>query len=149
MPCSSYPPWHHYSNYVWRGVQLMKLPIMQFSPISRHFISLPVYVTEFKVVLFHAFLNQNYVFYLYRFRKWVTSPTHPILFDSTILTISAAEYKLQSYWVIFSIRLYFQIRYVQIFFTILNVLQMQYRCHLVLLFCQSKARVSHPYTILE
>jgi hypothetical protein len=29
-----------HSNYVWRGVQVMKLLIMQFSPIPRHFISL-------------------------------------------------------------------------------------------------------------
>jgi hypothetical protein len=36
-PCSSFPTSFDHSNYVWRGVQIMKLLIMQFSPISRHF----------------------------------------------------------------------------------------------------------------
>jgi hypothetical protein len=40
MPCSSHPPWLDHSNYTWRRVQVMKLLIMQFSPASRHFISL-------------------------------------------------------------------------------------------------------------
>jgi hypothetical protein len=35
----SHPPWLDHSNYVWWGLQDMKLFIMQFSPISRHFIS--------------------------------------------------------------------------------------------------------------
>jgi hypothetical protein len=38
MPCPSHPPWLNHSNYVWRGAQVMKLLIMQFPPISRHFI---------------------------------------------------------------------------------------------------------------
>jgi hypothetical protein len=37
MPCLSHPPWIDHSNYVWRGVQVMKLLVMQFLPISRHF----------------------------------------------------------------------------------------------------------------
>jgi hypothetical protein len=37
MPCPSHPPWLDHS---WRRVQVTKLHIMQFSPISRHFISL-------------------------------------------------------------------------------------------------------------
>jgi hypothetical protein len=40
MPCLSHPSWLDHSNYVWRLVQVMKLFVMQFSPISRHFISL-------------------------------------------------------------------------------------------------------------
>jgi hypothetical protein len=40
MPRQSNPPWFDHSNYVWRGVQVMKLLTIQFSPISRHFISL-------------------------------------------------------------------------------------------------------------
>jgi hypothetical protein len=40
MSCPSHPPWLHNSNYIWRRVQVTKLLIMQFSPISRHFISL-------------------------------------------------------------------------------------------------------------
>jgi hypothetical protein len=40
MLCPSHPPWLDNSNYVWRGAQVMKLIIMQFSPISGHFISL-------------------------------------------------------------------------------------------------------------
>jgi hypothetical protein len=30
MPCPSHPPWLDHSNYVWREVQVMKLPTMQF-----------------------------------------------------------------------------------------------------------------------
>jgi hypothetical protein len=37
MPCSFHPTWVDYSNYIWRRVQVMKLLIMQFSPIPRHF----------------------------------------------------------------------------------------------------------------
>jgi hypothetical protein len=33
-------PYRVHSNYVWRGVHVMKLLIMQLSPICRHFISL-------------------------------------------------------------------------------------------------------------
>jgi hypothetical protein len=40
MPCPSHPPLLEHSNYVWRGVQVMKLFIMQFPPISRHMIPL-------------------------------------------------------------------------------------------------------------
>jgi hypothetical protein len=40
MPCPSHPPWLDHSNYVWRGVQVMKLLIMQFSPISFYIIPL-------------------------------------------------------------------------------------------------------------
>jgi hypothetical protein len=40
MPCPSHPPWLDHSNYIWRGLQIMKRLIMQFSPISRHVISL-------------------------------------------------------------------------------------------------------------
>jgi hypothetical protein len=35
MPYPSHPPWYDHSNYVWLRVQVMKLLIMQFSPISR------------------------------------------------------------------------------------------------------------------
>jgi hypothetical protein len=38
MPCPSHPPWLDHSNYVWWGVQVTKLLIMQFAPISRHMI---------------------------------------------------------------------------------------------------------------
>jgi hypothetical protein len=40
ISCPSHPPWLYHSNYIWRRVLVMKLLIMQFSPISRHFISL-------------------------------------------------------------------------------------------------------------
>jgi hypothetical protein len=40
MPCPSHPSWLDYSNYTWRRVEVMKLPIMQFSWTSCHFISL-------------------------------------------------------------------------------------------------------------
>jgi hypothetical protein len=40
MPCPSHPPWLNHSNYIWGGVQFMKLLIMQLSPISCHLISL-------------------------------------------------------------------------------------------------------------
>jgi hypothetical protein len=39
-PCPSHLSWLDNSNYVWRGVQVMKLLIMRFPSISRHFISL-------------------------------------------------------------------------------------------------------------
>jgi hypothetical protein len=38
LPISS--PWLDHSNYIWRGVQVMKLLIMQFSPTSRYLVSL-------------------------------------------------------------------------------------------------------------
>jgi hypothetical protein len=38
MPCPSHSPSLDHSNYIWRGVQVMKLLIMQFSPICHHFI---------------------------------------------------------------------------------------------------------------
>jgi hypothetical protein len=40
ITCPSHPPWPDHSNYTWRRVQITKLLIMQFSPTSRHFISL-------------------------------------------------------------------------------------------------------------
>jgi hypothetical protein len=40
MPCPSHPPWLDHSNYTGRRVKVTKLLIMQFSPTSRHFISL-------------------------------------------------------------------------------------------------------------
>jgi hypothetical protein len=40
MPCSSHTPWLDHSNFTWRRVQVIKFPIMQFSPTSGHFISL-------------------------------------------------------------------------------------------------------------
>jgi hypothetical protein len=36
MPCPSHSPWLDRSNYVWRGVQVMKLLLMPFSPIFCH-----------------------------------------------------------------------------------------------------------------
>jgi hypothetical protein len=40
MPCPSHPPWLDHSNYTWRRVQITKLLVMQFSSLSRHFVSL-------------------------------------------------------------------------------------------------------------
>jgi hypothetical protein len=40
MSRPSHPSWLDHSNYTWRRVQVMKLLIMQFSPISCHFIPL-------------------------------------------------------------------------------------------------------------
>jgi hypothetical protein len=40
MPLPSHPPRLDHSNYTWRRVQIMKLLVMQFSPFSRHLISL-------------------------------------------------------------------------------------------------------------
>jgi hypothetical protein len=39
MPCSCHP-WHDHSNYTWRSVQVMKLPIMQLPVTSCQFILL-------------------------------------------------------------------------------------------------------------
>jgi hypothetical protein len=40
VSCPSYPPWLDHSNYTWRRVQVMKLPVTQFFPTSCDFISL-------------------------------------------------------------------------------------------------------------
>jgi hypothetical protein len=34
IPCPSHPPWLVHSNWIWRRVYVMKLHIIQFSPIS-------------------------------------------------------------------------------------------------------------------
>jgi hypothetical protein len=41
MPCSSHPPGLGHSNYsyIWRRVKIIKLLVMPFSAMSRHFIS--------------------------------------------------------------------------------------------------------------
>jgi hypothetical protein len=39
MSCPS-PPWLEHSNYIWRGVQVMKFLNLQFSSVSHHFIYL-------------------------------------------------------------------------------------------------------------
>jgi hypothetical protein len=52
MPSTPHPPWLDHSNDVWRGVQVMKLLITQFPPISRHFIS-----SETKYSLQHPVLK--------------------------------------------------------------------------------------------
>jgi hypothetical protein len=36
MPCQSQSPWLDLSNYVWRGVQVMKLLVMQFPTEGRN-----------------------------------------------------------------------------------------------------------------
>jgi hypothetical protein len=38
VPCPSHSPWSDHSSYIWRGVQIMKLLIVKFSPVSRYFI---------------------------------------------------------------------------------------------------------------
>jgi hypothetical protein len=38
--CATYPPWRDHSDNNWRGVQVVKLFVMQFSPASYHFIPL-------------------------------------------------------------------------------------------------------------
>jgi hypothetical protein len=40
MPCPSHPPWLDNSNYVWWGIQVMKLLIMQLSPLFYQSISI-------------------------------------------------------------------------------------------------------------
>jgi hypothetical protein len=47
MPYPSHPPWLDHS--VWLGVQVMKLLIIQFSPTSRHFISLRTKYSTIKI----------------------------------------------------------------------------------------------------
>jgi hypothetical protein len=53
MPCPSHSPWLDRSNYVWRRVQVMKLLIMQFPPISRHSVCIKPVVTG---PVFHCML---------------------------------------------------------------------------------------------
>jgi hypothetical protein len=40
LPCPSTPPCLDHANYTWRGVQVMKLVIIKFSPASRYSIPL-------------------------------------------------------------------------------------------------------------
>jgi hypothetical protein len=40
MSCQSPPPWHDYSNDIWRRVQFTKTLLMQLSPFSCYFIPL-------------------------------------------------------------------------------------------------------------
>jgi hypothetical protein len=40
MHCLFHPPWLDHSNFIWRTVQVVKLLIMQFSPMFYHFIPL-------------------------------------------------------------------------------------------------------------
>jgi hypothetical protein len=47
MPCPSYPPWLHHSNYTWWRLKVMKVLIIQFSPTSFN-----PYKTTGKIVVF-------------------------------------------------------------------------------------------------
>jgi hypothetical protein len=49
FPFPTHPPRLDNFNYTWRRVQILKLPVMQFSPPSRHFVSLrsKYYTAEF------------------------------------------------------------------------------------------------------
>jgi hypothetical protein len=40
MPCPSRPPWLDHPNYIWRGIQVMKLFIMEFFPHPYYIIPL-------------------------------------------------------------------------------------------------------------
>jgi hypothetical protein len=53
MPCPYHPPWLDNSNYILRRIQVMKLLIMQFSPTSRHFVSLRSKYSPQHPVLMH------------------------------------------------------------------------------------------------
>jgi hypothetical protein len=55
MPCSAYTPWLYHSNSIWQRIQIMKLPIMQFSPASSYFTSL-----QFKYFPQHPVLKSAY-----------------------------------------------------------------------------------------
>jgi hypothetical protein len=46
MPHPSIHPLLDYSNYTWRRVQIMKLLVMQFSPPSRHLITVSVQISS-------------------------------------------------------------------------------------------------------
>jgi hypothetical protein len=51
MPCPSHPPLLYHSNYVWRTVKVVQLPIKQLSPASHYFIllrSIPLSTAVFK-----------------------------------------------------------------------------------------------------
>jgi hypothetical protein len=78
--CPSYPPWFHYPNVIWWGVQIMKLLITQFYSASRFFSSLSSkHFPQHHVLLLmcdikfqaHTKYRQNYnfvYFNLYLFR---------------------------------------------------------------------------------
>jgi hypothetical protein len=40
MPRTPHSPWFDLPNNIWWSVKIMKLPIMQLSPLSRYFIPL-------------------------------------------------------------------------------------------------------------
>jgi hypothetical protein len=46
MPCSPYPPWLDDSNYIWRGVRVMKHPIKHISPASYNLKERKVYISR-------------------------------------------------------------------------------------------------------
>jgi hypothetical protein len=71
----SHPPWPDHSNYIWWGVQGMKLPIMQFYPASYYFIPFG------PDILNTLFLNTLSLYFTpiqnckqnYSFRVWIPS----------------------------------------------------------------------------
>jgi hypothetical protein len=79
MPCPSHSRWLDNSDYTWRRVQVMKLLIMQLSPTSRHFISLPS-----KYSIFYVFRQQTWR-KKFSWKKW--GREHLILFTA-ISTLS-------------------------------------------------------------
>jgi hypothetical protein len=58
MARPSHPPCLDRSNYVWRGVQITKLLIMQFPPISGHQMWNCIYNTIFDVKESFVYLNE-------------------------------------------------------------------------------------------
>jgi hypothetical protein len=61
MPCSSHSPWLDHSNYIWRGVQVMKLLIMQLPPIC-HQLSL-YQISWYKIYFPRICLSTSYIFH--------------------------------------------------------------------------------------
>jgi hypothetical protein len=51
--------WLHHCNYTWRRVQVMKLLIMQFSPICCHFICLRAKYSQISSVYVPSFMSET------------------------------------------------------------------------------------------
>jgi hypothetical protein len=84
MPCPSHPSLLDHSNYVWRAVQVIKLLVMQFPPISHHFTPLR-----------SKYSPQHPVF---KHRQWFLWISTTISFQNTIRPSREFRYEYWRIW---------------------------------------------------
>jgi hypothetical protein len=58
MPCPPLSPLLDHSNYVWWGVQVMKLLIMQLPPISCHMIPIIIQFNSIQFFIIYVLCQQ-------------------------------------------------------------------------------------------